>query len=156
MYDTTAPASYWRSWQALAHENMDNMIGKPCSLLITTYAKRHNDGPRRPTNCFCSLQVAIAGPAETLVRRGPLQDGAYTFAYSTKTPGTYTITATAAGGHMDGSPATVTASIAQAHAPLCEVTGTPLRVSTIAGQQQQRTSPWTVLNSSALSTCSYS
>ena len=93
-------------------------------------------GPRRPINRFCSLQVAIAGPAETLVRRGPLQDGAYTFAYSTKTPGTYTITATAAGGHMDGSPATVTASIAEAHAPLCEVIGTPLRVSTIAGQQQ--------------------
>ena len=128
------------------------MIGKPCSLLLTTYAKRRNDGPCRPTNCFCSLQVAIAGPAETLVRRGPLQDGAYTFAYSTKTPGTYTITATAAGGHMDGSPATVTASIAEAHAPLCEVIGTPLRISTIAGQQQWRTSPWTMPKLIRLST----
>ena len=80
------------------------------------------------------LQVTIDGPAETAVRRGPLEQGGYSFAYSTKTPGTYTISATAAGGHMDGSPATVTASIAEAHAPLCEVVGTPLRISTVAGK----------------------
>ena len=80
-----------------------------------------------------ALQVAIEGPAETPVRRGPIDDGAYSFAYSTKTPGAYTISATAAGGHMDGSPATVTASIAEAHAPLCEVTGAPLRLTTTAG-----------------------
>lgn len=81
-----------------------------------------------------SLQVSIAGPIETAVRRGPLHDGSYSFAYSTKTPGTYTITATAAGAHMEGSPANVTASIAEAHAPLCEIVGTPLRISTIAGE----------------------
>ena len=63
-----------------------------------------------------------------------MEGGAYSFAYSTKTPGTYTISATAAGGHMDGSPATVTASIAEAHAPLCEVTGAPLRLTTTAGE----------------------
>ena len=80
------------------------------------------------------VQVAIAGPAETLARRGPLEDGCYSFAYSTRTPGTYTISATAAGGHMEGSPATVTASIAEAHAPICEVVGTPLRISTTAGE----------------------
>lgn len=79
-------------------------------------------------------QVSIEGPAETVVRRGPLEHGAYSFGYSTKTPGTYTISATAAGGHMEGSPATVTASIAEAYAPLCEVVGTPLRISTIAGE----------------------
>ena len=62
-----------------------------------------------------------------------MEGGAYSFAYSTKTPGTYTISATAAGGHMDGSPATVTASIAEAHAPLCEVVGAPLRLTTTAG-----------------------
>ena len=62
-----------------------------------------------------------------------MDDGAYSFAYSTKTPGAYAISATAAGGHMDGSPATVTASIAEAHAPLCEVTGAPLRLTTTAG-----------------------
>lgn len=63
-----------------------------------------------------------------------MEGGAYSFAYSTKTPGIYKISATAGGCHMEGSPATVTASIAEAHAPLCEVTGTPLRVSTIAGE----------------------
>ena len=78
--------------------------------------------------------MTIAGPAETVVRRGPLEQRSYSFAYSTKTPGTYTISATAAGGHMEGSPATVTASIAEAHAPLCEVVGTPLRISTTAGE----------------------
>ena len=84
------------------------------------------------------LQVSIAGPAETIVRRGPLEHGVYSFAYSTKTPGTYSITATAAGVHMEGSPATVTASIAEAFAPLCEVVGTPLRISTIAGEPHGR------------------
>ena len=80
------------------------------------------------------LQVTISGPAETAVRRGPLEQGVYSFAYSTKTPGTYTIAATAAGAHMEGSPATVTASIAEAYAPLCEVVGTPLHISTTAGE----------------------
>ncbi|MCJ1358454.1 MAG: hypothetical protein MMC33_008454 [Icmadophila ericetorum] len=82
-----------------------------------------------------ALQVAIEGPAETPVRRGPMEEGAYSFAYSTKTPGAYIISATAAGRHMDGSPATVTASIAEAHAPLCEVTGAPLRLTTTAGEE---------------------
>ena len=62
-----------------------------------------------------------------------MEGGAYSFAYCTKTPGAYTISATAAGGHMDGSPATVTASIAEAHAPLCEVARAPLRLTTTAG-----------------------
>ncbi len=87
----------------------------------------------RALKVHVQLQVSIDGPAETAVRRGPLEQRAYSFAYSTKTPGTYVISATAAGGHMDGSPATVTASIAEAHAPLCEVVGTPLRISTVAG-----------------------
>ena len=84
------------------------------------------------------LQVFIAGPAETAVRRGPLEHGVYSFAYSTKTPGTYTISARAAGVHMEGSPTTVTASIAEAFAPLCEVVGTPLRISTVAGEPHGR------------------
>ena len=63
-----------------------------------------------------------------------MEGGAYSFAYSTKTPGAYTISATAAGGHVDGSPATVTASVAEAHAPLCEVAGAPLRLTTTAGE----------------------
>ena len=87
----------------------------------------------RPLGC-AALQVAVEGPAEAPVRRGPVEGEAYSFAYSTKTPGTYTISATAAGRHMDGSPATVTASIAEAHAPLCEVAGAPLRLSTTAGE----------------------
>lgn len=35
--------------------------------------------------------------------------------------------------HMQGSPAAVTASVAEAHAPLCEIVGTPLHLSTVAG-----------------------
>lgn len=35
--------------------------------------------------------------------------------------------------HMQGSPAAVTASVAEAHAPLCEIVGTPLHLFTVAG-----------------------
>lgn len=80
-------------------------------------------------------QIMVEGPADTPVRRGAIQEDAFTFSYSTKTPGEYRISATAGGAHMTGSPATVTASIAEAHAPLCEVVGTPLHLSTVAGQQ---------------------
>lgn len=40
------------------------------------------------THC---LQVAIDGPAETLVRRGSMEAGAYSFAYSSKAPGRWTV-----------------------------------------------------------------
>lgn len=84
------------------------------------------------------LQVKLDGPAETHVRRGPVgEDGRHAFSYSTKTPGDYVISATVAGSHMQGSPATVTASIAEAHAPLCEVVGTPLQLATIAGAPEK-------------------
>lgn len=76
----------------------------------------------------------MEGPGETNVRRGPADaDGSHAFSYRTKTPGDYVITATVAGSHMQGSPASVTASVAEAHAPLCEVVGTPLHLSTVAG-----------------------
>lgn len=77
------------------------------------------------------------------MRRGALQeDGAFSFSYNTKTPGEYRITATAGGAHMQGSPATVTASIAEAHAPLCEVLGTPLNLRTVAGPMLPVPSFW--------------
>jgi hypothetical protein len=71
------------------------------------------------------------------VRRGAIEDDAFTFFYNTRTPGEYCIRATVGGAHMQGSPATVTASIAEAHAPLCEVVETPMRLSTIAGASMQ-------------------
>ena len=58
------------------------------------------------------------------LRRGPAgEDGAHAFAYNTRTPGAYSITATVGGAHVRGSPARVSASVAEAHAPLCEVVG---------------------------------
>lgn len=85
------------------------------------------------------VQVKLDGPAETHVRRGPVgEDGRHAFSYSTKAPGDYVISATVAGSHMQGSPAAVTASIAEAHPPLCEVVGTPLHLATIAGASSWR------------------
>lgn len=47
--------------------------------------------------------------------------------------GSYTISALIGGEHMNGSPAEVEASTAQAHAPHCEVVGAPLTLRTTAG-----------------------
>ena len=70
------------------------------------------------------LQVRVEGPGEVALRRGPAgEDGAHAFAYNTRTPGAYSITATVGGAHVRGSPARVSASVAEAHAPLCEVVG---------------------------------
>ena len=78
--------------------------------------------------------MKLDGPAEVHVRRGPVsEDGRHAFSYSIKTPGDYVISATVAGSHIQGSPAAVTASIAEAHAPLCEVVGTPLQLAIVAG-----------------------
>jgi len=67
------------------------------------------------------------------VRAGPPEGGAAAYCYNTSAPGAYTISATVAGAHARGSPATVVASIAEPHAPLCAVKGAPREISAVAG-----------------------
>ena len=80
----------------------------------------------------CS-QVQVQGPAPTPVTAGAVKAAVHSYAYCARTTGQYVISATIDGVHMRGSPASVTASTAEAHAPLCEVRGAPLTLSTIAG-----------------------
>lgn len=75
----------------------------------------------------------MEGPASPQVRAGPPKDGAAAYSYNTSTPGAYTISATVHGAHVRGSPATVVASIAEPHAPLCVVKGAARELSMMAG-----------------------
>jgi len=68
------------------------------------------------------------------VRARPPEGGAAAYCYNTSAPGAYTISATVAGVHARGSPATVVASIAEPHAPLCAVKGAPREISAVAGR----------------------
>ncbi|KAK9845317.1 hypothetical protein WJX81_003385 [Elliptochloris bilobata] len=88
--------------------------------------------PARPE--AASIQVVVEGPACPLVRAGPPEGGAAAYAYNTSTPGAYTISATVRGAHVRGSPATIVASIAEPHAPLCAVKGAPRELSVAAGE----------------------
>ena len=77
--------------------------------------------------------LQVQGPAPTPVTAGAVKAAVHTYTYCARTTGQYVISATIDGVHMRGSPASVTASTAEAHAPLCEVRGAPLTLSTVAG-----------------------
>ena len=75
----------------------------------------------------------MQGPAPTPVTAGAVKAAVHSYTYCARTTGQYVISATIDGVHMRGSPSGVTASTAEAHAPLCEVRGAPLTLSTVAG-----------------------
>ena len=79
--------------------------------------------------------MMVEGPERPPVRAGPAENGAAAYTYNTSTPGAYTISATVRGAHVRGSPATVVASIAEPHAPLCALKGAPHELSVTAGAQ---------------------
>jgi len=88
--------------------------------------------PRHQALSSC-LQVQVQGPAPTPVTAGAVKAAVHSYTYCARTTGQYVISATIDGVHMRGSPASVTASTAEAHAPLCEVRGAPLTLTTVAG-----------------------
>ncbi len=75
----------------------------------------------------------MQGPAPTPVTAGAVKAAVHSYTYCARTTGQYVISATIDGVHMRGSPASVMASTAEAHSPLCEVRGAPLTLTTVAG-----------------------
>lgn len=78
-------------------------------------------------------QVVVQGPAPTNVTTGPVREAAHGYTYCALMPGMYVISATIDGVHMRSSPTIVEASTDEAHAPLCEIQGSPLTLTTPAG-----------------------
>lgn len=79
--------------------------------------------------------MVVEGPERPPVRAGPAENGAAAYTYNTSAPGAYTISASVRAAHVRGSPATVVASIAEPHAPLCALKGAPHELSVSAGTQ---------------------
>ena len=78
----------------------------------------------------------MQGPAPTPVTAGAVKAAVHSYTYCARLTGKYVISATIDGVHMRGSPASVAASTAEAHAPLCEIRGAPLTLNTVAGAQR--------------------
>ncbi len=75
----------------------------------------------------------MQGPSPTPVTAGAVKAAVHSYTYCARLTGQYVISATIDGVHMRGSPASVAASTAEAHAPLCEIRGAPLTLNTVAG-----------------------
>ncbi|KAK9829410.1 hypothetical protein WJX72_005680 [[Myrmecia] bisecta] len=108
-------------------------LGRPSQIYVEL-ADRYGNKASAGALDAVGVKVHVAGPGPTPVTAGGVTNGVCAFTYFAQDAGTFAISATVGSVHMRGSPASVVASIAEAHALLCEVKGAPLTLSTEAGQ----------------------
>ncbi|DBA83503.1 TPA: hypothetical protein ACH3X2_006431 [Trebouxia sp. C0005] len=111
-------------------------LGKPTSLFLQLVDQWGNPATAVDL-ASAAIKVTIDGPQPTPVQAGAVRAGVCAFTYHAHAAGTYTVTASIHGIHVRNSPAVMVASIAEACPSQCEVKGTPLTLSTAAGQQTQ-------------------
>ncbi|KAL0032084.1 hypothetical protein WJX77_004214 [Trebouxia sp. C0004] len=111
-------------------------LGKPSCLFLQLVDQWGNPATAVDL-ASAAIKVTIDGPQPTPVQAGVVRAGVWAFTYHAHAAGTYTVTASIHGVHVRNSPAVVVASIAEACPSQCEVKGTPLTLSTAAGQQTQ-------------------